>query len=76
MVMTFLICSVSARWLQARTTLRPTWTALVALGFSLSVGLLYLFLFGISPRQPLMAALGSGVCLILLLILGRNLSRQ
>jgi hypothetical protein len=72
MALTFLVASVSARWLQARTTLRPTWAALAAFGVALSLGLLNLSLFGLSLRAPLLAALGAGVCLILLLIRGRR----
>jgi hypothetical protein len=73
MALTFLVASVSARWLQARTTLRPTWTALAAFGVALSLGLLNLRLVGLSLRAPLLAALGAGVCLLLLLIWGRRL---
>jgi hypothetical protein len=53
--------------------LRPAWTALAAFGVALSLGLLNLSLFGLSLRAPLLAALGAGVCLILLLIRGRRL---
>jgi hypothetical protein len=69
MVLSFLICSVSASWLEARTTLRPTWIALAALGISLALGLPYLLLFRVSMGAPLVAALAADVCLIILLIL-------
>lgn len=68
MSLSFLICSVSATWLEARTKLRPTWIALAALGFSLGVGFLYLLLFRVSMGAPLVAALAGDICLILLLI--------
>jgi hypothetical protein len=42
--------------------------AVVALG----LGLLNLRLFGLSLRAPLLAALGAGVCLILLTIRDRS----
>jgi hypothetical protein len=67
MALTFLLAWLSARWLQARTTLGPNWTALAAFGIALSLGLLSLKLFGISPRTPLLAGLGACVCLILLI---------
>src|SRR5258705_3832911 len=53
---TFLIGSVSAPWLKARTALRPTWIALATLGITLSMGFLYLLLFRISMQAPLVAA--------------------
>jgi len=71
--LTFLICSVSAPWLKARTALRPTWIALAALGFTLSVGFLYLLLFRISMQAPLVAALLGDICLIFLLMRNRRL---
>ena len=76
MVLSFLICSVSAPWLAARTTLRPTWIALAALGISLAMGFLYLLLFRVSMRAPLVTALAADVCLIILLILNRRLVRN
>jgi hypothetical protein len=76
MSLAFLICSVSARWLEARTKLRPTWIALAALGFSLAMGFLYLLLFRLSMRAPLVAALAGDICLILLLMRSRRLVLQ
>ena len=70
---TFLIGSVSAPWLKARTALRPTWIALAALGFTLSMGFLYLLLFRVSLQAPLVAALVGDFCLILLLMRARRL---
>src|ERR1051325_6792760 len=75
MALAFLIAFLSASWLQARTTLRPTWAALAAFGIALSLGLLNLKLLGINLRAPLLTALGAGVCLILLLIQGRRLAQ-
>ena len=43
--LTFLICSIAARWLGARTALRPLWIAVAACGLALGVGLLYLAWF-------------------------------
>lgn len=76
MALTFLICSISARWLEARTALRPIWIALAAFGFTLSMGFLYLLWFRLSWRAPLLAALGADVCLVLILIRSRKLVRQ
>jgi hypothetical protein len=72
MAFTYLAASASGRWFQARTTLRRTGTALAAFAVALSLGLLSLRLFGLSLRAPLLAALGAGVCLILLLIRDRR----
>jgi len=68
MSVAFLICSVSAPWLAAHTSLRPTWVALAALGFSLGMGSLYLLLFGLGFRAPLVAASVMDPCLVLLLL--------
>ncbi|MGH9867023.1 MAG: hypothetical protein ACREAA_02515 [Candidatus Polarisedimenticolia bacterium] len=72
MSMTFLVSSVFARWLETRTTLRPNWIALAALGVSLSTGFLCLLLFRISPGAPLLAALGADLCLVLLVMWNRR----
>jgi hypothetical protein len=76
MALTFLLASLSARWLQARTSLRRAWTALAAFGFALILGLLNLKLLGLSLRAPLLAALEAGVCLIILLIQSRRLAQH
>ena len=68
----FLVGSVFARWLDARTRLRPAWTTLAAFGFSLCMGFFYLLLFRLSPRAPLLGALIADVALILLLLLRRR----
>lgn len=71
MTLAFLICSVSASWLESHTTLRPTWIALSAFGISLGMGFLYLFLFRLGLKAPLVAAIAADICLILM-ILVRN----
>ena len=76
MTLTFLICSVSARCLGARTTLRPIPTTLAAFGCSLSIGFLYLLLFRLSLWVPLLVALGADVYLVLLLMRSRRFVRQ
>ena len=76
MTLAFLICSVSAPWLEARTGLRPTRAALAAFGFSLGVGLLHLLTFRVSLRAPLVSALAADLCLILLLMHNRRLVTQ
>ena len=76
MTLAFLICSISAPWLEARTGLRPTRAALAAFGFSLGVGLLYLLTFRVSLRAPLVSALAADLCLILLLMHNRRLVTQ
>jgi len=77
MTVTFLVCTVAARWLEVRTALRPIWTALAAFGVALSLGVLYLLLFRYSPKAPLVVAPGAVLCLILILLLmrGRRLAR-
>src|SRR5438552_12847513 len=57
----FLIASVSARWLKARTRLHPTWTTLAACGVGLGLGFLYLLLFRIDLEAPLAVALVADV---------------
>ena len=64
----FLIASISARWLEARTALRPTWITLAACGISLGLGCLYLLLFRIDLEAPLRVALVADVGLIVVLI--------
>src|SRR5262245_4558014 len=66
MAFTFLLATASARWLQARTTLGRNATAAAAFAVALSLGLVSLRLFGLSLRAPMLAALGAGVCLIIL----------
>ena len=68
MSVSFLVGSVSARWLEARTRLRPVWIALAAFGISLALGVLYMSMFRISMKAPLEAALAADICLILLLM--------
>jgi hypothetical protein len=80
--LTFLICSISARWLDAHTALRPLWIALAACGLALSVGLLYLawvkYLLGSShgPWGPLLPALAADIVPLAVLLLIRRPVRQ
>jgi hypothetical protein len=64
----FLIASISARWLEARTALRPTWITLAACGVSLGLGFLYLSLFRFDRETRLVGALVADVGLMLVLI--------
>jgi hypothetical protein len=75
MTVAFLACTVAARWLEARTTLRSVWTALAAFGVASSLGVLYLLLFRYGPNAPLVAAPGAVLCLILLLMRVRRPAR-
>jgi hypothetical protein len=80
--LTFLICSISARWLEAHTTLRPRWIALAACGVALSLGFLYLLWFKYlllsshGPWGPLRPALAADIFLLLVLLLTRQPVRQ
>ncbi|MGH7701913.1 MAG: hypothetical protein ACREMO_02385 [Gemmatimonadales bacterium] len=74
-ILAFLVASVSARWIAARTTLRPTWITLAAFGLALGLGFLYLFLFRVSPWAPRRGAVAADVCLILLLMRSPWLAR-
>jgi hypothetical protein len=76
MALTFLIGSLSARWVAAHTALRPAWTTLAAFGVALSLGVLYLLLFRVNLELPRLAALWADVVLILLLMGSRTLVRQ
>jgi hypothetical protein len=80
--LTFLICSIAARWLGARTALRPLWIAVAACGLALGVGLLYLAWFkylllsshgGWNPLGP---ALAADIVLLVVLLLTRRPGRQ
>ena len=76
--LTFLICSITARWLEARTALRPLWIALAASGLALGVGLLYLAWFKYlllsshGARSPLSPALVADFVLLVVLLLTRK----
>lgn len=76
MAFTFLVASVSARWLETRTMLRRTGTATAAFAVALSLGLLSPRLFGLSLQAPVFAAVGAGACLILLAIHDRRRGRE
>lgn len=75
MALAYLICAVSARWLEARTALRRNWAMLAAFGFTLCMGVLYLLLFRLHPWAPLLAALAADVLLTVLLMRSRMLVR-
>ena len=78
--LTFLICSISARWLEARTALRPLWIAFAACGLALSAGFLYLSWFKhqlLSPQgawSPLLPVLTADIVLLVVLLLTRRSS--
>jgi hypothetical protein len=80
--LTFLICSISARWLEAHTTLRPWWIALAACGAALSLGFLYLLGFKYllltshGAWEPLRPALAADIVLLVVLLLTRRPVRQ
>ena len=81
--LTFLVCSISARWLEARTALRPMWISLTAGSLALGVGLLYLAWFKYlllsshGSRGPLLPTLTTDiVLLVVLLLLTRRPVRQ
>src|SRR5262245_18562256 len=57
MLLTFLIASLSARALEARTRLRPLWTTLAAFGCALSLGSMFLWLFRLDLQITIVAAL-------------------
>ena len=65
MLLSFLVASLSGRWLGAR--MHPTWTTLTAFGISLVTGFLCLLLFRISPHAPIPTALGASACAVILL---------
>ena len=73
--LTFLICSIAARWLEARTPLRPMWIALAACGLALGAGLLYLAWFehrllsSHGAWGPLGPALAADTVLLVVLLL-------
>lgn len=72
MTVAFLVSSVCARRLESRTALSPIWTALAACGLGLVLGMLYLFLFRLSPGAPLLAAPAISAGMILVLIRSRR----
>jgi hypothetical protein len=80
--LTFLVCSIAARWLHAHTALRPLWIALAACGFALSAGILYLewfkcmLLSSHGPWGPLLPALAVDIVLLVVLLLTRRPVRQ
>ena len=80
--LTFLICSIAARWLEASTALRRSWTALAAGGLALGVGLLYLAWFkhrllsAHGAWSPLLPTLATDIVLLVVLLLTRRPARQ
>ena len=67
----YLLCSASARWLEALTRLGRTWTALAALVFTLAVGFFYLRLFNVDPKLLVPVGWWAGLVLVVLVILSR-----
>ena len=80
MGMSFLIATIAARGLAARTRLRPLWTSLAAFGLTVAVAFLYLllsrFLFQSSLWAPILAAMWADVLLVCALLGSRWLARR
>jgi len=80
--LTFLICSIAARWLGARTALRPMWIALAAGGLALGVGLLYLAWFkhrllsAHGAWGPMLPTLAADMVLLVVLLVTRRPARS
>jgi hypothetical protein len=80
--LTFLLCAIAARGLEARTALRPLWIALAASGLALGAGLLYLAWFkhlllsSHGAWSPLRSALAADLVLLVVLLLTRRSVRQ
>jgi hypothetical protein len=80
--LTFLICSIAAHWLGARTALRPMWIALAAGGLALGVGLLYLAWFkhqllsAHGAWGPMLPTLAADMVLLVVLLLTRRPARS
>ena len=72
LAMAYLIASLAARLVAARTRLRMTWTALVALSVALVAGLSYMLLFRIDMRAPIRWAWVIDAGLVVLLSLNRE----
>ena len=72
MAFTFLLASLSARWLESRSRLPRTGTAVAAFAVALSLGFLSLRLFGLNRRTPILTALAAGACLGVLAIYDRS----
>ena len=78
--LTFLMCSIAARWLEARTAFRPLWIALAAGGLALGAGLLYLawlehrLLSSPGAWGALGPALAADIVLLVVLVLTRRSS--
>jgi hypothetical protein len=76
MMLAFLISLIAARWLEARTKLRPIWTTLAAFGVALTLGFLYLLTFRLSLTAPPVIGLVADAGLLLLLVLSRKIIRN
>lgn len=75
-VIAFLLCRLTARWLEMRTTLRRGWISLLGFLAAVGLGALYLLLFRIDPKAPLYAAPPAAALLIGLLIWSRRPARS
>ena len=76
LAMGYLVSSLAAGWVAARTRLGRTWSALVSLCVALVVGLSYMLLFRIDMRAPIAWAWAIDTVLVVLLILSRAKPRS
>jgi hypothetical protein len=72
LVLTLLISWLTACFLETRVRLRRLWATLLAVGCAVLVGFLWLFLFRVSFRIPLLVALAADIGLIVLLYRTRS----
>ena len=72
LALTFLVGSLSARWLGVHARWRPTLIALVSFGVALVIGLSFMFLFRLDMRAPLRWAWVIDAGLVLLLLWNRK----
>ena len=76
LAMGYLVSSLAAGWVAARTRLGRTWSALVSLCVALVLGLSYMLLFRIDLRAPIAWAWVIDAGLVVLLILSRAKPRS
>lgn len=76
LAMGYLVSSLAAGWVAARSRLGRTWSALVSLCVALVVGLSYMLLFRIDLRAPIAWAWVIDAVLVVLLILSRAKPRS
>lgn len=72
LILTLLVSWLTACFLETRVHLRRLWATLMAVGCALLVGFLWLFLFRVSFRVPLLVALAADIGLIVLLYRTRS----